>query len=452
MKMKKRIVLALCLVLVVLVTACGDSAETVKHGKKRGSDPTQKKNENKEKDKDKMTPTPTPEELISLTLWSTAVQGDLYYSAYDRALREMKSRYPHICVTMAITPDTDDYKQKLKSSMESGSTADIFLTWSCSFLEDFVREDKVYCLDDMYQNYKDMLPEKMCRNFTFDGKKYGIPLNMSVVTLFANMEVLRSVGYTVVPTDKSQFFELCEKLVAHGITPFGCAGRDVETWCVMEYLEPIMVKTVGASTMDAILQGKASWDNEDIAWAMAHFLTFLNSGFFDAADKNRSNDEVKERFMAGEYAFYQNGSWNCADFARCGVNIQACELPVFSNKSTRGQLVGGPNEALAVSANSKNPEIAAQYAFEFAHLINTYVYLESAVIPSWKIDVDDSDVNYLTRQVYDMVVNSDYLVLYGDNLLKGKVLEFYFREVGKAFTGEIQDGETFKQDMKRASW
>ena len=51
-----------------------------------------------------------------------------------------------------------------------------------------------------------------------------------------------------------------------------------------------------------------------------------------------------------------------------------------------------------------------------------------------------------------MAVNSDYLVLYGDNLLKGKVLDFYFWEVRKAFTGEIQDGETFKRDMKRDSW
>ena len=34
-----------------------------------------------------------------------------------------------------------------------------------------------------------------------------------------------------------------DDLVAAGITPFGCSGS--ETWCVTEYLEPIMEKYIG---------------------------------------------------------------------------------------------------------------------------------------------------------------------------------------------------------------
>ena len=71
---------------------------------------------------------------------------------------------------------------------------DIFFTWSCAFLGDFVQAGKVYCLDDVYQNYKDELPVVMLGNSTYEGKHYGVPLTMNIVGLFANMDLLKEAG------------------------------------------------------------------------------------------------------------------------------------------------------------------------------------------------------------------------------------------------------------------
>ena len=39
----------------------------------------------------------------------------------------------------------------------------------------------------------------------------------------------------------------------------------------------------------------------------------INKGYFDPNGIALGNDEVKANFIAGKYAFYQNGSWNCGE-------------------------------------------------------------------------------------------------------------------------------------------
>ena len=386
---------------------------------------------------------------VKLTLWTPVVPSDSNWDAYQQALRDMKERYPNVEVTMESTY-RDDYKYKIMYAMEGDYAPDIFFTWSGDFLGDFVKNGKVYCLDNMYQNYKDNLSEVMCRNTTYDGKKYGVPLTMNVVTLFANMDLLKKAGYNDVPTTYDDFVRCCDALVAKGITPFGCAGAADQEWCITEYIEPLIIKTAGADVLDEIFQGKRSWNDSGVAKAIDLFNEFMRKGYFSYYDAAFDNDSVKANFMAGEYAFYQNGSWNCSDLSSCGLNIKACEFPVMdSSKSKLGQLTGGPNDTLAVFAGSKNPEFAAKYAFELGQLISKYCYLSGAGLPSWKVDYEQSGVNYLMTEVARLVEGADYLVLFGDNLQPSEVTEVYLKEIRKVYDWEIT-GSQFCADLAKA--
>lgn len=391
---------------------------------------------------------PKGDDKITLTMWCIATKSDSNRASYEKAIDEMGKKYPDIKLDWSAT-ENEAYKTKIKTAVSGNSMPDIFFTWSCAFLGDFVKADKVYCLDTAYAKFANDLDAKMCKNTTYDGKKYGVPLTMNIVGLFANMDILKEVGYNDVPGTYDELIACCDKLVAAGKIPFGCAGK--ETWCVTEYLESIIEKSCGAKTLDDIFVNGATWDNADVAKAVDIFQEMITKKYFDPNGVALSNDEIKANFMAGKYAFYMNGTWNCADFAKTeGLNVKVAEFPVIdSSKSKLGQLIGGPSDTLAVAKSSKNAEKAAEYTFELGKLICKYGYLDGCGLPAWKVDYDESSVNALTQSVAKIVAASDYMVLFGDTAMPSEEAQKYLEFVAKVYTSEV-NGKQFTDGLKAA--
>ena len=387
------------------------------------------------------------EEKITLTLWDIATQSDANRPAYNAALAYIAEKYPNVEIK-EVSIENQQYKIDIATAMADPSTLpDIFFTWSGAFVGDFVAEGNVYALNDVYANleFKDSLPEVMLANGTFDGKAYTVPLTMNIVTLFANMDLLAKAGWDKIPETYEDLIKCCDDLVAAGITPFGCSGK--ETWCVTEYLEPIMEKYVGAETLGSIFAGKTSWKDEDIKTAVETFQDMIKKGYFDANGMSLGNDEVKANFIAGQYAFYQNGSWNCGEINDAEGNFKVALFPVMdAEKATYGQVIGGPSDSLAVSANASDPEFVAKIAFELGKEICHYGYLAGSGLPAWTPDYDTSTVNYLTNAVSEMVAAADGMVLFGDTAMSADPANIYLDYVSKVYGVEI-DGAGFIEGL-----
>ena len=391
------------------------------------------------------------DEPITLTMWCIATEGDSNRHAYEEAIAEMEEKYPNITLEWEAI-ENEAYKTKIATAMADGNDLpDIFFTWSCAFLGDFVEQGRVYCLDDTLAKYSDELPESMLGNTTYDGKHYGVPTTMNIVALFANMDLLAEAGWDHVPVDYDELIQCCDDLVAAGIIPFGCAGG--ETWCVTEYLEPIIEKSIGADALNDIFLGRATYNNPDVAKAVDTFQEMIDKGYFDPAGASLSNDEVKANFMAGRTAFYQNGTWNCADFANDAEflpKVQVTEFPVIdSSKSKLGQLIGGPSDTLAVAATSENAELAAEYAAELGKLICHYGYLDGCGLPAWIPYGDTSDINPLTQSVAEICANADAYVLFGDTAMSAVDKDPYLDAVAKVYGKEL-DGQGFIDELAGA--
>ena len=384
-----------------------------------------------------------------LTMWCIATKSDSNRHSYEAAIADMEKKYPDTTLNWEAI-ENETYKQKIKAAVAGDNMPDIFFTWSCAFLGDFVEAGKVYCLDEAYKEFADKLPEKMCKNTTYNGKKYGVPLTMNIVGLFANMDILAEVGYTEVPDTYEKLIECCNKLVTANKIPFGCAGK--ETWCVTEYLESIIEKSIGAKALDDIFMGKttkASWDNADVAKAVDLFQTMIDNKYFDPDGVSLGNDAVKQNFIDGKYAFYMNGTWNCADFSTKGPkNVKVAEFPVIdATKSKLGQLIGGPSDTLAVAKSAKDAANTAKYTFELGQLICKYGYLDGCGLPAWTVDYDASKVNALTQSVAKIVADSDYMVLFGDTAMPSDEAGKYLDQVAKVYTKQV-DGAGFIKALK----
>ena len=375
-----------------------------------------------------------------IKLWCIATESDANHDAYVKAVEEYEAAHPGVKIEWEAF-ENESYKTKIKAAMNDPSTLpDIFFSWSGAFLGDFAAAGTAYCVDDVYPKYAENLPEVMLQNSTYDGKHYAAPLTMNIVTLFANMDLLKEAGWDHVPETYEDLTACCDALVAKGIVPFGCAGK--ETWCVTEYLEPIIEKTIGYEEMNEIFAGRSTWNNPEIATAVDTFQEMINKGYFDPNGMALGNDEVKANFIAGKTAFYQNGSWNCGEVNDAEGNFQVALFPVMnSEKATYGQVIGGPNDCLAVSASGADPAFAADVAFELAKSICHYGYLAGSGLPAWTPDYDTSEVKPLVAAVADIVSKSEGMVLFGDNAMSADPANTYLDYVSQVYGGELNGAD-----------
>ena len=382
---------------------------------------------------------------ITLNMWCIATEADSSRHAYEMAIREMYAMYPNVTLNWEAF-ENQAYKTKIKAAVSANEIPDIFFTWSGAFLQDFVDTGKVYCLDELYPDYANDLPESMLGNSTFNGHHYGVPLTMNMVALYVNMDLLRSVGYDDFPLTYNEFIQCCEALRSADIIPFGCAGR--ETWCVTEYLEPVMLKCTGVDMLNNIFLGRVTWDNDRLEAAVDVFQAMIASGYFDPDGLYLSNDEVKANFIDGKYAFYMNGTWNCADFAwNSYYDIVIEEFPIIDSRYGENRTyIGGPSDTLAVSASSAYPELAAQYAFELGRLISYYGYMDGYGLPCWRFYGDESNINPLTREAAEMGIDADGFVLFGDTVMIADDAWIYLDDVSLIYSGQI-NGQEFIEDL-----
>ena len=388
-------------------------------------------------------------EKKTLKMWCIATESDANRPAYEKAIAAIEEKFDVKIDWEAF--ENQSYKTKIKAAMADPSTLpDIFFTWAGAFCGDFAKAGNVYCLEKAYKPYAEQLPAVMLGNASYDidgaGKKpYAVPLTMNIVALFANMDLLAKAGWDKIPETYEDLIKCCDDLVAAGIIPFGCAGS--ETWCVTEYLEPMILKTIGYEALNKIFAGEGTWNDEAIAKAVDTFQEMITKGYFDPDGLSLGNDEVKANFIAGQYAFYQNGSWNCGEVNDAEGNFKVALFPVMNaERATYKQVIGGPSDSLAVSAHSPNAELAAKIAFELGKDICHYGYLAGAGLPAWTPDYDTAEVLPLVKDVAEIVANADGMVLFGDTAMSADPANIYLDYVSKVYGVEI-DGNAFIEGL-----
>lgn len=384
---------------------------------------------------------------VRLTMWCIATESDSNRHAYEKSIKEYIEKHPEVTFTWEAI-ENEAYKTKIKAAVAANEMPDIFFTWSCAFLGDFVQQGRVYCVDETYKSYTEELPEIMMGNVCYDGKYYGVPTTMNIVGMFSNMDILNKIGYYEVPKTYEELIKCCDKLVSKGIIPFGCSGK--ELWCVSEYLESIIEKTIGAEELNELFAGNSSWNNPGISKAVDIFQE-MKMKYFDPEAASLGNDEVKKNFIEGKYAFYMNGTWNCADFDKAGLSdkLTVSEFPVINPyNSRRGELIGGPSDTLAVSSGSEHAEIAASAAFELAKEVCHYGYLDGCGLPAWTPYYDTSTINPLTRLVAEICRDATQYVLFGDTSMSSEYSAVYLDYVYRVYISEI-DGDAFIKGLSK---
>ncbi len=438
--MKKISALALAFCMVIGMAACGQKAAAPKETQAPATEAAAAETEAAEGETEAAAPSG---DQTVLKVWGICTESDANRPAYLQAIADYEAAHPDVKIELEAF-ENESYKTKIKAAMMGGDTEDlpdIFFSWSGGFLGEFVNAGRAYCLDENLAAYSDKLNESMLSTTTYDGKHYGVPTTFNVVAMYANMDLLAEAGWDKVPETYEDLTACCDALLEKGIIPFGCAGK--ETWCVTEYLEPIIIKSIGYEDLNKIFAGEATWNDPDIAASVTTLQDMINKGYFDPNGAALGNDEVKANFLAGKTAFYQNGSWNTGEVANADFTAGVGFFPVLNaERSSYNQTIGGPSDVLAVCAASPNVDLAAEVAVELGKEICHYNYLNAVGMPAWTPDYDTSSLSPLLVQIGDLVSSCEGLVLFGDTAMAADPAQIYLDYVSQVYGGEI-DGQGF---------
>ncbi len=309
-------------------------------------------------------------------IWTPAYGPDVYTEPYEKAIADLKTAYPDV-EFLLVGEDLSDEQMRVLAAHDNGCFPEIAYV-IFNYLPDVVKNGSAFELGDCYEAYRDELPASMIDCMKIDGKSYMIPYGIDYMAVFANKQVLSSVGYESAPTTYEEFVKCCEKLKQAGITPITC-----EEFILDMFFQDYLMRYCGYEKMTDLKNYKVSWNDPEIVAAVTQFTEFRRKYV-----KVVQIDESKEIFEQNACGFMYDGSWNLASSALAGSErATVMTFPsVKGGDSAARQYVGGPQTGLVVNANSEDSEKLAEYAFTLAKLVSRYA-CESYMMPTWKFDV-----------------------------------------------------------------
>lgn len=233
----------------------------------------------------------------------TAGQGKLEQALIDQYMAENSN----VKIEVEALQD-EPYKQKFKAYATGNQIPDIYMVWGqAAFFGPVMKEGLALELNkDDYKDYGFL--NGSFKDFSLDGKLYGLPRNTDFMVLYFNKAIFEKNGVTI-PTNYYELLEAAKTFRSKGIAPIAMNGKD--KWTIALLYHDLVVKEGGDQQLiyDAI-SGKVKFTENPILKKAAEDLKALMDvkGFQDSfvsADYGAANN----LFAQEKAAMYYMGSW-----------------------------------------------------------------------------------------------------------------------------------------------
>lgn len=254
-------------------------------------------------------PTPTPVFPIegNLVFWHSWAGAD--GDALAALLLALREKYPNLQVDTLFVA-YNDLPQSYAEAVQAGGGPDLVLTANW-WLGDMVAAQVAQPLDTMIPAaaLNDYWPAAL-DSLRWDGKLYGLPINVELISLFYNRSLVASAQ---VPTTMDELRALAEANPQQGIGLY--ASLYHLYWGFPAYGAQLFNET-GQVVLD---QGNGAADY--LTW-----LATLNQTNGSYVDEDYAM--LLDRFKKGEFAFLVDGPWSLADLqGALGDNLAVAPLP-----------------------------------------------------------------------------------------------------------------------------
>ncbi|MFC5404174.1 ABC transporter substrate-binding protein [Cohnella soli] len=290
------------------------------------------------------------EGLKGTITWATH-RAELVDTDLKKYVDAFKAKYPGTDVKIE---GLKDYEQTMRVRMAAKELPDVMslvetkrsdLPNFYAPLDDLGLDDNVY--------FKDFN--------TYDGKMYGITQQVAINGLVYNKKAFEKAGIAEPPKTLDELFADADKLKQAGITPFATAFKDA--WTLQYWTDPAEF-IYGSTNLrnDKIKTDEPYTLDNAYGKGLGIVKQLYDKGYLEKDVYSANWDQAQKDIVTGKTAMMYIGNWFFSNLLKGGMpleDIGFAPLPYDNSGTYKGMMRN--DWAYAVSANSKNPELAKAF-------------------------------------------------------------------------------------------
>jgi len=292
---------------------------------------------------------------VSLSFWNGFTGGDGPYM--QKLVDQFNSEEKNIDVSMN-TEEWETYYQKVPAAVQSGKGPDLGIMHIDQLPTNAAR-GVILALDDVASALKlkesDFVPVVWTAGL-YNGKRYGIPLDIHPLGLFYNKSVMEEAGLNPddPPQTRDDYMAALEQMKSKGIEG--------------SWISPFLF--TGGLTFQALLYQfggqlyndeatKATFNSDAGISALTWMVDVVENGY---SPKDVAQDAELTAFQNGDNAFMWNGIWNINPLDEIGdLEWGAAPLPQIG--SQKGAWAGSHNFVITNKSGQDPNKVAASKVF-----------------------------------------------------------------------------------------
>lgn len=374
---------------------------------------------------------------------------DLISKGYAEVIERFNEQYKDKYHVTAITTNLEEYDTKLNALIAAKKSPDVFI---CNpgpnltqYVEAGVAADLTEILNNKEKDWYGNFTEGIFERMTYDGKIYAVPTNFAASLVFYNTEMFEAAGVEV-PTNFTEWIDVCQKLKDAGYTPISCSAGTA--WCLSMIAGYLCDRAGGPDNLKGVNEGTLDWTSESFITA-GNKLAEL-SKYFQETAAGDSNDQATAAFYNGEAAMLVQGSWAIGQINGANPEFES-KCGVFSFPAIEGG--ADPNrmivktDNLVMSSTTKNQEACiALMKFFTDETAQKYTAEVGGKIPVINVAYDEDKAPAQLAYVMDILEKSTGTFgFYNESLASVEAGDVFDNAMVDLFLGSLTSEEAFAQ-------
>jgi raffinose/stachyose/melibiose transport system substrate-binding protein len=426
MKLKKAItIMAVILVSVVMLAACGGDAED-KEGESASGAKTVK----------------------FMHLWPEGSSAQ-HHKVVNEIIADFEKENPDIKIDLEVLSN-EQYKDKIKVLSTSDELPDVGMTWAAGYMEPYVKGNMYAPLDDIIESdLSDSFVSGTTEAFSVDDTTYGLPLELNISNIFYNKKIFDEYDLEE-PQTLDELKEIVTTLNENGVNPIALGNRDAWTGS-MWYM--YLANRLGGDedVLTKAIEREQSFENPALVQAANEVQKLVDEDSFVQGFNGLADEEAKSMFMGEQAAMYLIATWDLPNFTtnedvpqEFRDSVGYFKFPTVGGKGDTNSYVGGPGVGLFVSENSDVKEEAKAFTSYFVQQWGERAVTDVGIIPATKVNVDSLDLPQMYVDVLNDLNSATNITLYADVQMSADVAQVHLDMIQALFGGEITPEEFTK--------
>lgn len=386
-------------------------------------------------------------EIKFMHLWPEG-SSKQHYDVVNEIIADYEKEHEGVKVDLEVLSN-EQYKDKLRVLSTSKELPDVGMTWAAGFLEPYVGGNMFAPLDDVIgDQLSDSFVPGTAEAYALDGKTYGLPLELNIVTLYYNKAMFDEQGLEAPKT-----FEELENVIKvfkeDGIDPIALGNKDA--WTGSLWYMYLADRLGGAEVLNKAIDRSGSFEDPALVEAAQKVQDLVDMGAFVNGFNGLADEEAKSMFMSEQVPMYLIATWDLPNYTTNETvpqefrdSVEYLKFPTVGGNGDMNSFVGGPGVGLFVAEDSKVKEEAKDFAAYFVKQWGEKAVTQAGVIPATKVDADSLDLPEMYIDILNELNEASNITLFADVQMSPDVAQVHLDSIQALFGKEMTPEEFAK--------